>query len=183
MGWVTGSEHAEKRRRVKARSRRAKGWGEEQRVNSVWAEEAGEVRVMTGTHAGLYLPDVCGVHTVLSSAPISFLSHYALDPTLHQSLFLTHSLPLFLPITGPWKKKIGQPLCKEERRSGEGGGGVTVSWGKKKRLKQSLLDRNKQSLCEWVGGIMKLASELHAGKRRVQIHKNNESRKTMKTKA
>lgn len=106
---------------------RGDGYGEEQkskrkRVRSrVWAERAGEVRVMTGTHAGLYLPDVWSVHTVLSSAPISFLSHYVLDPTLHQSLFLTHSLPLFLPITGPWKKKIGQPLCKEERRSGEGG--------------------------------------------------------------
>lgn len=43
---------------------RGDGYGEEQkskrkRVRSrVWAERAGEVRVMTGTHAGLYLPDV-----------------------------------------------------------------------------------------------------------------------------
>lgn len=102
-GWMRGREHAEKRRRWGAEEQKEKG--EEQRVSSVWAERAGEVRVMTGTHAGLYLPDVWSVHTVLSSAPISFLSHYVLDPTLHQSLFLTHSLPLFLPITGPWKKK------------------------------------------------------------------------------
>lgn len=50
-----------------------------------------------------------------------FLSLHWLQPSISPP-FQAHSLPLFLLLTGPWK--IGQPLCKEERRGSRGWG-----WG------------------------------------------------------
>lgn len=61
------------------------------------------------------------VHSVLSSTCSSIffsLSHHRLQPSISPPCH-AHSLPLFLILTGPWK--IGQPLCKEERRVGVGG--------------------------------------------------------------
>lgn len=71
----------------------------------MWAHEVSEVGVMTGTHAGLCLPDVCSALTVLSATPRSSFSLSSLVPTLHESLFHTHSLPLFLLLTGPLKNR------------------------------------------------------------------------------
>lgn len=71
--------------------------------------------------------DVCSVLTVLSSTPLSFFSLLSSSaPTLLQSLFHAHSLPLCLLLIGPLK--IGQSLCKEESLRAE-----------EKRMKQSLV--------------------------------------------
>lgn len=112
------------------------------------------------THSPLFCPHIFSLSLCIGSHP--------------PSVPLPHPLTPFIP-TYYWslKKKIGQPLCKEERRSGEGGR-LWAEWEKK--VKQSILDR-KQSPWEWVGGIMKLACELFVQvERRVQIHKNNRER-------
>lgn len=73
----------------------------------MWAHEVSEVGANTGTHAGLCLPDVCSVLRVLSSTPFLFFfsAFSSLAPTLHRSLFHTHSLLLFLLLAGPLKNR------------------------------------------------------------------------------
>lgn len=91
----------------------------------MWAEKASEARGMTGTHAGLCLFDVCSVHKVLFSTPIPFFSSsvsislHSIPPCISPSSSPTHSLYSYLLLV---PEKIGQSLCKEKRRSGEGGG-------------------------------------------------------------
>lgn len=64
----------------------------------MWAHEVSKVGVMTGTHAGLYLPDVHSVLTPLLYPHISPLSLSSIGSN-PPSVPLPHPLIPFIPIT------------------------------------------------------------------------------------
>lgn len=112
--WGGGSMQ---RRRIRWGAEEQKEKGEEQSVGREGRRGEGDdgdtCRFVSSwrvkcTHSPLFCPHIFSLSLCIGSHP--------------PSIPLPHPLTPFIP-TYYWslKKKIGQPLCKEERRSGEGG--------------------------------------------------------------